>query len=124
METTLGISIQIDPLEIGKAIANAVNASQNREGFVKNLMETTFYEAGQKYNVMVCNLNQDYQDAFNNVVFYASAVYPSDGVTFGIWAFRDGEFTLNGDGGYINWAFRGNFERVGHQGHHVIFSAL
>ncbi len=32
---------------------------------------------------------------------------------FGIWVFEDGEFTNKGDGGWINWAFRGWFDRDG-----------
>lgn len=79
-------------------------------------MESTFYSAGQRYNVMVFNLSQNYDDRFKGVVFYGSAVY--SGITFGIWAFQSGEFTNNGDGGWINWAFRGWFER---NGQHVVF---
>lgn len=112
----INVGVNIDVLGIAQAIASAVNANQNRDGFVKNLMESTFYSAGQRYNVMVFNLSQDYNDRFNGVVFYGSAVY--SGITFGIWAFQSGEFTNNGDGGWINWAFRGWFER---NGQHVVF---
>ncbi|MCY9376009.1 hypothetical protein MOF34_12935 [Bacillus sp. T17B1] len=28
-----------------------------------------------------------------------------------IWVFEDGSFTNKGDGGWINWAFRGWFDR-------------
>ena len=108
----VNINVNIDVLGIAQAIANAVNADQDREGFVKNLMETSFYSAGQQYNVMVFNLNQNYDDRFNNVVFYGSTVFQG-GVTYGIWAFESGEFTNQGDGGWINWAFRGWFERDG-----------
>ena len=119
---TGGVTANVDVLGIANAIANAVKTEQNRDGFVKNLSETTFYQAGQKYNVMVFNLNQEYEDRFNNTVFYGSAVY--DGGTFGIWAFESGEFTNKGDGGYLNWAFKGAFTRDGDQGHHVTFSKL
>ncbi len=44
----------------------------------KNVMETTFYASGQKYNVKGFNLNQEYEDRFNGVQFYGSAVY--DGI--------------------------------------------
>ncbi len=64
------ITATVDVLGIANAIANAVKTDQNRDGFVKNLMETTYYQAGQKYNVMVFNLNQEYEDRFNNTVFY------------------------------------------------------
>lgn len=37
---------------------------------------------------------------------------------YGIWAFENGEFTNKGDGGWINWAFKGSFDR---DGSHVKF---
>lgn len=112
----VGLNIDVDLLGIGNSIADAIKSSQNRDGFVKNLMESSFYASGQKYNVMVFNLSQEYEDHFNGVQFYGSAVY--DGITYGIWVFEDGSFTNKGDGGWINWAFRGWFDR---DGDHVEF---
>ncbi|MEI2580607.1 hypothetical protein [Scytonema sp. PRP1] len=108
----IGIDVSVDVLGIAQAIASAINADQGRDGFVKNLMETTFYAAGQRYNVMVFNLSQEYDDRFNGVAFYGSAVWGGS-ITYGIWAFESGEFTNKGDGGWINWAFRGWFDRNG-----------
>lgn len=105
----ININVNIDVLQIADAIASAVNANQGREGFVKNLMETTFYQAGQRYNVMIFNLSQEYENRLKGVVFYGSAVW--NGITFGIWAFDDGTFENKGDGGWINWAFKGRFDR-------------
>ncbi|MGO0709869.1 MULTISPECIES: hypothetical protein [Bacillus] len=112
----VGLNIDVDLLGIGNSIADAIKSAQNRDGFVKNLMESSFYASGQKYNVMVFNLSQEYEDHFNGVQFYGSAVY--DGITYGIWVFEDGSFTNKGDGGWINWAFRGWFDR---DGNHVEF---
>ncbi|MGV7063777.1 stress protein [Bacillus velezensis] len=112
----VGLNIDVDLLGIGNSIADAIKSAQNRDGFVKNLMESSFYASGQKYNVMVFNLSQEYEDHFNSVQFYGSAVY--DGITYGIWVFEDGSFTNKGDGGWINWAFRGWFDR---DGDHVEF---
>ena len=107
------LEVSVDPLSIGQAIASAIKTSQNRDGFVKDLMESAYYAAEQQYNVMVFNLSQEYEEHFNGVQFYASAVYDGS-ITYGIWAFEDGEFTNKGDGGWINWAFQGWFERDGH----------
>ncbi|WP_071391783.1 stress protein [Bacillus velezensis] len=104
-----GLNVNVDVLGISDRIAEAVKSDQNRTGWAKNVMETTFYASGQKYNVMVFNLNQEYEDRFNGVQFYGSAVY--DGITYGIWVFEDGSFDNKGDGGWINWAFRGWFDR-------------
>lgn len=97
--------------ELGTTIASAVKSAQNRSGFVKNLMNSAFYTARQRYNVMVCNLSLNYDSQLESVVFYRSAVY--DGVTYGIWVFEKGTFTNNGDGGWINWAFTGRYQRNG-----------
>ncbi|MGD6818740.1 stress protein [Metabacillus sp. 84] len=101
--------IPVDPVAIGEAIANAVKTAENRDGFVKGAMENAFYAADENYNVMVMNLSQGYDEQLNGVEFFETVEY--DGVTFGVWVFEDGEFTNEGDGGYINWAFRGWFER-------------
>lgn len=112
-------NVNIDVLGIANAIAGAVSSNQNRPGWVKNVMETAFNGAQGHYNVMVFNLNQEYDHNFRGMKFYGSAVY--SGITFGIWIFEEGEFDNKGDGGYINWAFQGCFERSGYQGHHVVF---
>ncbi|ALC81242.1 hypothetical protein [Bacillus gobiensis] len=104
------LNVDVDVLGIADRINEAVKSEQNRPGWVKNVMETTFYASGQKYNVMVFNLNQEYDYQFNDVQFYGSAVY--DGITYGIWVFKDGSFDNKGDGGWINWTFRGWFDRT------------
>lgn len=105
------LDVQVDVLGITNLIISSIKSSRDRSGFVKNLMNGAFYGAGERYNVMVFNLSQDYEESFRGVKFYGSAVY--DGVTFGIWVFEDGEFTNKGDGGWINWAFYGLFDRNG-----------
>ena len=115
----VSLDVSIDPLKIADKIEKAVNSNASRKSFVKNLMESTFQAAGREYNVMVFNLAQDYDDNFNDVVFYGSGIV--DDITFGIWAFRDGEFTNSGDGDYINWAFRGWYDRDEEDDKHIIF---
>ncbi|MCD7034017.1 stress protein [Metabacillus sp. GX 13764] len=106
------VPVSIDPVAIGNAIADAVKSAQNRDGFVKAAREKAFYAADEKMNVMVMNTSQDYDDTgLNGVQYFDTAEY--DGVTYGIWVFEDGKFVNNGDGGYINWAFRGWFDRDG-----------
>lgn len=107
----VNFNVNLDVLGIANSIRDAVVQNANRSGFVKNMMESTFYSAGQKYNVMVFNLAQNYEDHFRGVKFYGSAVL--NGVVYGIWVFEDGEFTNQGDGGWDNWAFRGWFDRDG-----------
>jgi hypothetical protein len=107
---TGSVGVNIDPVAAGIEIANAVKNSRNRSGFVKNLMNTAYYNIGkQKYHVMVFNLSQDHSSKLRGVKYYSSATY--DSVTYGIWIFESGEFVNKGDGGWINWAFRGRFKR-------------
>lgn len=103
------LDVSVDVLGITNLVVSSIKSSRDRGGFVKNLMNTAFYAAGERYNVMVFNLSQDYVENFRGVKFYASAVY--DGITFGIWVFESGEFINKGDGGWINWAFSGWFDR-------------
>ncbi|MFI8623808.1 stress protein [Bacillus altitudinis] len=103
------VNINFDALGIANAIVNAVNANANRSGFVKGVMESTFYAAGARYNVMVFNLSQNYQDRLNGVKTFATVQYGK--VVYGIWVFESGTFKNNGDGGWDNWAFRGWFDR-------------
>jgi len=119
-QSGVGLSVNVDLLGIANQIRSDIKSAQNRSGFVKNLANTVYYAArfaakrhnlGKRYHVMVFNLNQNYQERFKGVVFYGSAVY--DGIHYGIWVFESGEFINQGDGGWINWAFIGRFDKNG-----------
>lgn len=103
------VSIDLDLLGIGQAIAGAISFNDNRDAFVIDTMYKSFYGAGQKYNVMVFNLNVAHHQAFTGVQMYASVKYGD--IIYGIWVFECGTFENQGDGGYINWAFMGWFNR-------------
>ncbi|CAL8472281.1 g11823 [Coccomyxa elongata] len=118
----VNVNFNIDVNKVGDSIANAISGQGNadRAGFVKNINNQCFYSEGQKYNCMVFNLGQEYQwTDQQGIVLYGSAVY--QGITYGIWAFESGTFDNQGDGGYINWAFFGNFDR---NGNHVVFHPM
>ncbi|HEY9867210.1 MAG TPA: hypothetical protein V6D21_23750 [Candidatus Obscuribacterales bacterium] len=105
----IGLNVDVDVLGIADRIASAVDGGSDRSGFVKGLMESAVHQAGDQYNVMVFNLGNDYERSFNGIQFFATAPYQN--LTFGIWIFEDGDFTNKGDGGWINWAFSGVFDR-------------
>jgi hypothetical protein len=84
------------------------------------MMEKATFAAGKKYNVMVFNMSQSYEKRIKGVKYFKQVNY--QGVPYGVWIFKDGDFTNKGDGGFINWAFNGNFTRTGDQGHTVKFS--
>ncbi|MFI5618640.1 stress protein [Streptomyces sp. NPDC051567] len=92
-------------------VTNAIERGQNREGYVKSLMEGGFYEAGQRYNVMVINDSVSHSTNLHGVVYDArvSGIHGK----YRVLVFESGTFTNHGDGGWINWAFRGWFDRNG-----------
>ena len=110
------LNVNFDVLGIANAISGSISAHQNRDAFVKNVAYTAFYNARQRYHVMVFNLNQAHAYRLRGVRFYGSANY--NGIIFGVWVFRSGWFENRGDGGYINWCFIGRFHR---NGGHVSF---
>jgi hypothetical protein len=94
--------------------------NSNREGFVKNLMEKAFNANNGQYNVMVFNTGQHYEEKFRGLKYHGTEIYKGN-INYSIWAFEEGEFTNKGDGGYINWSFKGSFKRSGDKDNHVIF---
>ncbi|MET8981198.1 stress protein [Streptomyces sp. NPDC004539] len=93
-------------------ITDAIERNQNRSGYVKSLREGAFYDAGQRYNVMVIKADHRYDSKFKRIVYDAKVKggkYPK----YRVVVFESGVVVNKGDGGYINWAFRGWFKRDG-----------
>lgn len=107
----VSLNFNIDLIELGEKIIDAFTGSSddNREAFVINLRNTAYYEADEQYNVMVFNLAVSHSDQLEGVQVYGSANYGD--LIYGIWVFESGTFVNEGDGGYINWAFIGQWDR-------------
>jgi hypothetical protein len=113
------VAISIDRDHIGNAIA--VKANQKREACIVDLANEIEYQTQYKQNILVVNLAQHPDDTqLNNIAIYKPR--QCEDALVGVWAFRDGEFTHEGDGGYINWYLIGNF-KIDDQHRHVVFSA-
>ncbi len=115
----VNLNVNIDPLAIGNAIAGAVRNNQNREACIANLANATDYATHYRSNILVVNLAEHPYVQSNSIVFYGSATCGDAQVA--VWAFNDGHFTREGDGGFINWYLIGNFKREGDQGRNVTF---
>ncbi|MFD4376640.1 hypothetical protein [Streptomyces sp. NPDC058486] len=102
----VGLAEQIYNITVG-----ALEAGQNRGGYVKSLMEGAFYDSGQRYNVMVINDANRYTMDLKGIVFDGKV--KSNYGTYRVIAFESGTFVNHGDGGWINWAFQGWFNRDG-----------
>ena len=70
---------------------------------------------------MVFNLSQDYSKNLKDATFKD---FWCAGTQFGLWTFTSGKFISKGDGGYINWAFDGNYQRTGKDGKTVVFRSI
>jgi hypothetical protein len=104
---------------VGVEIQKAVVQAKNRHGFVRQVMEVAAAPVQGKYNVLVFNTSQPYENRLGGVQRAIPVNYA--GVPYVVWIFKNGTFVNKGDGGYINWAFKGNFKRSGKQGHTVNF---
>lgn len=104
---TAGIAQQI--LSIAQKQADIDN---NRDGVVRGLMEAGWFETGEKRNILVIKADHPYTADLKGIV--SDAVYHYSGYPdFRVVAFDSGTVTNKGDGGWLNWAFRGWFDRDG-----------
>ncbi|MCB2357826.1 hypothetical protein [Clostridium estertheticum] len=109
----VNFNVNVDVLGIANKIAAAIsrnNFNGQRAAFCKNLMETTFYAAGGRYNVVVMDLSQNYKYKISGVKMYAG--YQFDGTTYGVWVFDKNQpkgsfFRNDGRRGWDHWAARG-----------------
>ena len=96
--------------KIYNAIAHYTEIDQNRSGLVQAFQNGAWYESGENKNVLVIKADHPYDADLEGIEF--DATYDVDGYPkFRVVVFESGTVTNNGDGGYINWAFRGWFDR-------------
>ena len=113
------VNVSMDQTGRGAAIADALRGikTDDRGAFVRDAVDKAFNAAGGRHNVMLFNLSQNYNDQFQGTRVYANVQWGN--IHYGLWIFESGQFTNNGDGGWINWGFVGWFER---NGGHVKFN--
>ncbi|MFD8577969.1 stress protein [Streptomyces virginiae] len=118
-DKSVSVSVSMDQLGHGKAIADALRAikTDNRGTFVQEAVDKAFKAAGSRHNVMLFNLSQNYNDQFQGTRVYANVQWGN--IHYGLWVFESGQFSNQGDGGWINWGFVGWYER---NGGHVKFN--
>lgn len=113
------VSANVDVNKVYGDITRGVLSLKNRDACVKAASEIAYSAVNQRYNVMVFNLSNDYSANLPGAIFKQ---IQCAGKEFGVWIFKEGRFINKGDGGFINWAFQGNYKRTGNQGKTVIFS--
>ncbi|MET8091243.1 hypothetical protein [Micromonospora sp. NPDC005220] len=112
LDGALGIANQIFSI-----VQEQVRLQINREGLVRALRETAWYKTGEKHNIIVMVApNGSWEGRFSChlVGKVSDAVYRYPGYPpFRVVAFSHGTVKNEGEGGYINWAYRGWFDRNG-----------
>ncbi|MFD3538431.1 hypothetical protein ACFWUQ_02890 [Streptomyces sp. NPDC058662] len=118
-EKSVTVTVSMDQIGRGAAIAEALRGikTDDRGAFVRDAVDKAFNAAGGRHNVMLFNLSQNYNDQFQGTRVYANVKWGNN--HYGLWIFESGQFTNNGDGGWINWGFVGWYER---NGGHVQFN--
>ena len=66
-----------------------------------------------KYNVMVIKAGHSYDMDGITPFLYKTEEHEAGGYRYKIYTFTQGRFINHGDGGYLNWAFWGNYTRDG-----------
>jgi hypothetical protein len=100
----LGVANQILDVVVAQ-----VETNQNREGWLQALQNAAWYQFDQGKNVMVIKADQ-YEGDLQGVQL--DAVYKYSGLPdMRVIVFDSGTVTNTGDGGYINWAFQGWWDR-------------
>ncbi|MUL43234.1 stress protein [Streptomonospora sp. PA3] len=107
------VTVHLDDGANGFQVGRAISAidEDNRGEFVRRAVDEAFQASGGRYNVIMMNLSQGYEERLEAKRLYANVRWGS--INYGLWIAEAGEFTNTGDGGYINWAMKGWFDRDG-----------
>ena len=107
------VNLNIDVNQLLSSIGSALNGVNEREAFVRTLLETVISYTRGRWNVMVFNMQQsfDFNPDYEWTWFDSRTC---NGIQYGFWVFRGPvRFVNQGDGGWINWGFYGLFNRDG-----------
>jgi hypothetical protein len=100
----LGVANQILDIVVAQ-----VETNNNREGWLQALQNAAWYQFDESKNVMVIKADQ-YEGNLQGVQL--DAIYKYPGLPdMRVLVFDSGSVTNTGDGGYINWAFQGWWDR-------------
>ncbi|MER6401321.1 hypothetical protein ABT263_35570 [Kitasatospora sp. NPDC001603] len=111
------VSVHYDNGANGLQVAAAISGIKegNRGKFVQRVVDTAFNVSGGRFNVVVMNLSQNYQERLSDKRLYANIQWGN--IYYGLWIAEEGEFTNAGDAGWINWGYRGWIDRSGNTIH-------
>ncbi|KAJ7572937.1 hypothetical protein C8J56DRAFT_533137 [Mycena floridula] len=109
-------------------IKDLKDEKKNRELFVKHLL-AGLVQKNNKFNYLIVHPKHTAKwegtagkDWHKEHVECDTIRLLKKTIGYDVYAGKKGVATLQGDGGYINWAFQGKFKRSGKQGHTLTFS--
>ncbi len=100
------VSLSFDPVAVANAIKDAVNDQSDRGGAVRAALDVA--SAQSKVNVAIANKDQD---TTSQGEVWAEHLDIKGGNYVVYFYDREGSITNNGDGGWINWGFKGVYDR-------------
>jgi hypothetical protein len=106
------VTVSLEDGANGPAVANAISkiSTGDRGAFVSDAVTAAFDNDGCDCNVVMQNLSQGYDaGGLEGVRLYANVSWGA--IHYGLWVVDAGTFKNTGDGGYINWAFQGWYDR-------------
>lgn len=85
----------------------------------RNKLSQIKKQYGSKYNYMIFNTAQGHSRSLKGV--RRKNFFRCGGRKYQYWVFRSGSFTNKGNGGWVNWAFSGKYNRSGNDGQYLKF---
>lgn len=106
------VSVNLDPVAIVNAIADAVNDQSDRGGAVQAALDVGYWNAGNPDRLTVAVVNKNQDISVQGDVADAQSIDIKGGNYVIYWFKGPGTITNNGDGGWLNWGAFGNIERI------------
>lgn len=106
----------IDVQQMNAAIQEVARNAANRGDFTQDAVRraaglplSNGRPISTRYNVLIFNREVRYSQALRGVAYRQGFRFA--GRIYDLWIFRDGWFRNEGDGGFINWAFTGSYDK-------------
>ncbi|GGL06688.1 hypothetical protein JOE58_001837 [Curtobacterium luteum] len=106
------VNVNLDPVAIVNAIADAVNDQSDRGGAVQAALDVGYRNAGNPDRLTVAVVNKNQDITVEGDVADAQSIDIKGGNYVIYWFKGAGKITNNGDGGWLNWGAFGNIERI------------
>ncbi len=106
------VNVNLDPVAIVNAIADAVNDQSDRGGAVQAALDVGYWNAGNPDRLTVAVVNKNQDISVQGDVADAQSIDIKGGNYVIYWFKGPGTITNNGDGGWLNWGAFGNIERI------------